>query len=99
MPGNPAISDDGVAGAIVAIEQAVLVLGLQPKVTYDEENSRFSVVAVGSTPLNNAKLAERIIRIVGDPEQPGAIELTHSQLRVRIQPDPTQDRPCNCGFQ
>lgn len=74
-------------------------MGLKPTVAYDFENSRFSVVAVGNTPLDNAKLAERIIRIVGDPEQPGAIQLTHSQLRVRIKPDPTQDRPCNCGFQ
>lgn len=93
------ITGANVAAAISAIEQALLLLGLEPTVTYDQEASRFSIVAVGNVPFDNAKLAERIIRIVGDEDRPGAISLTHSQLLVRIQPDPNSDRQCSCSPQ
>ncbi|MDX1467947.1 MAG: hypothetical protein R3258_01255 [Acidimicrobiia bacterium] len=99
--GTPAgpLTDEQVPLATAAIEQALLILGLEPSVTYDSEAARFSVVAVGNVPFNNAQLAERIIGIVGDPSQPGAIVLTHSQLRVRISPNPDSDQRCNCAPQ
>ena len=97
--GADPLTEDEVPAAIAAIERALLILGLEPTVTYDAEAARFSVVAVGNVPFDNAKLAERIIGIVGDPSQPGALALTHSQLRVRIQPDPDSDRQCNCAPQ
>lgn len=93
------LTEDDVVRAIAAIEQALLVFGLQSTVTYDEDTEQFLVIAEGNFPFDNAKLAERIIRIVGDSDQPDSIMLTHSQLKVRIRPDPDSDQQCNCALQ
>lgn len=81
-----------------AIQGALSSLGLQSTVSYEDQDERFFVEVLGGRGYNNAQLAELIINVIGDEDQPGAMKITHAQLKVRIRNDPSVDQPCTCGF-